>query len=66
MKYIEEIEKNLNIKAKKKFLPLQAGDVPDTYADVTSLIKITKYSPNTNIKLGIYNFINWYKEYYKV
>ncbi|MAJ22862.1 MAG: capsular biosynthesis protein CpsI [Candidatus Pelagibacter sp. TMED64] len=66
MKYIEEIEKNLNIKAKKKFLPLQAGDVPDTYADVTSLIKIIKYSPNTNIKLGIYNFINWYKEYYKV
>ena len=47
-------------------LPLQPGDVPDTYADVQVLIDDLDYQPSTSIEDGIANFIAWYKEYYKV
>jgi len=65
MYFIEQIEKNLNKKAEINYLPLQAGDVPETYADVNALIDYVGYSPSTSIESGIEKFINWYKEYYK-
>ncbi|MAS82482.1 MAG: capsular biosynthesis protein CpsI [Legionellales bacterium] len=65
MYFIEQIEKNLDKKADKNYLPLQAGDVPATYANVDALIDYVGYSPSTSIELGIENFIKWYKCYYK-
>ena len=66
MYFIEQIEKNLNKKADKNYLPLQAGDVPATYANVDALIDYVGYSPSTSIESGIENFIKWYKDYYKI
>ena len=51
-------------KAKKNLLPLQPGDVPDTFADVEDLIKDTGYKPTTTIDEGIQKFVQWYLEYY--
>jgi UDP-glucuronate 4-epimerase len=64
--YIEAIEIKLNLNAKKEFLPLQPGDVPDTFADVSDLVNDLNYKPATTIKDGIGSFIDWYKEFYKV
>lgn len=64
MDFVDEIEKAIGKKAKKNFMPLQAGDVPATYADVNSLIKDTGFKPATTIEIGIGNFIKWYKDYY--
>ena len=66
MYFIELIEKNLNKKAKKNYLPLQPGDVPETYADVDALIDSVGYSPSTSIESGVESFIKWYKGYYKL
>ena len=65
MAFIEAIEKAIGKKAIKEYLPLQAGDVPATYADVSDLIKDTGFKPATPIVEGINNFVKWYKEYYK-
>ncbi len=64
MEYIRSIEKNLGKKAKINFLPLQPGDVPDTFASTQNLKKKFKYKPNTPVKIGISKFIKWYKSYY--
>ena len=64
--YIEAIEEALGIKAEKEFLPLQLGDVPDTYADVDDLVKEFDYKPSINVKQGVKNFVKWYKEFYKI
>lgn len=64
MAFVEAIEKAIGKKAVKKYLPLQAGDVPATYADVNDLIKDTGFKPSTSIAEGINNFIEWYKDYY--
>ena len=45
--------------------PMQQGDVPKTYADINNLVEDYKYSPNTNIRAGIKNFINWFLKYNK-
>lgn len=66
MEFIESIEKHLGIKAKKDLLPLQPGDVPETYANVESLINDIDYKPETSIDYGVGKFIEWYKNYYKV
>ncbi len=66
MKYINEIEKVLKKKAKKNFLPMQAGDVAYTMSDSSLLKRLTGYTPSTNIKTGIKNFCRWYKNYYKI
>ncbi|MDI3325743.1 NAD-dependent epimerase [Pontibacterium granulatum] len=66
MRYIEVLEECLGIKAQKNLLPMQPGDVPDTYADVSDLMRDTGYQPNTTVETGIRNFVDWYKEYYKV
>ena len=65
-RFIELIEKNLNKKSIKNFLPLQQGDVPETFANIDKLTNITGYSPSTPIETGVKVFINWYKEYYSV
>ena len=52
-------------KAKINYMPLQKGDVYETYADTTKLFKSTKYKSKTDIKVGIENFIDWFREYYK-
>jgi UDP-glucuronate 4-epimerase len=66
MDFIEEIEFNLGIKANKKMLPIQPGDVPETWADVESLFNITGFRPRVSIKEGVKKFIEWYKGYYRV
>ena len=63
MDYIEALESSLGIEAEKELLPLQSGDVPDTYADVDDLVEEFNYKPLMNIKQGVENFVKWYKEY---
>lgn len=64
--FIEVLESKLGIKAVKNFLPLQDGDVPETYADVDDLMNDVGFKPATSIEYGIEQFVNWYKEYYKI
>ena len=64
--YIRAIEDALGIKADKELLPLQPGDVPDTYADVDSLVKELNYQPSMSVKQGVKNFVEWFKEYHKI
>lgn len=63
--YIAVLEKALGKKAEVELLPLQAGDVPDTYADVVGLIEQFKYKPATTIEDGIGRFVDWYCDYFK-
>ncbi len=64
--YIGTLEKALGKEAEKELLPLQMGDVPDTYADVEALVEDVDYRPKTTIQEGIGNFVAWYKDYFKV
>ena len=66
MDYIKALENALGFEAEKNFLPLQDGDVPDTYANVDDLVKQFGYKPDMSVKQGVENFVEWYKEYYKV
>tara|TARA_Y100000591_G_scaffold332646_1_gene370864 strand:+ start:282 stop:1292 length:1011 start_codon:yes stop_codon:yes gene_type:complete len=66
MDCIDALEEALGIKAKKEFLPLQPGDVPDTFADVKDLINDFNFQPSTSIKSGINSFVDWYKSYYQL
>ncbi len=63
-RYIELIEKYLDKKAQLNLLPLQAGDVPDTFADVSNLEQAIDYRPNTSVETGIQNFLTWYMAYF--
>ncbi|BBN88655.1 NAD-dependent epimerase [Azospira sp. I09] len=65
MDYIAALEKALGKKAQMDMQPLQPGDVPDTYADVTDLIDQFHYKPATPVEQGIANFVAWYRDYYK-
>ena len=64
MSYIESIESCLGKQAMKNFLPLQAGDVPATSADVSELENITGFAPRTDYREGVRRFVSWYKDYY--
>lgn len=64
MDFIEEIEKNLDIEAIKEFMPMQAGDVPMNYADVSDLSANLDYKPSTTIETGVKQFIQWYRNTY--
>jgi len=64
MSYIETLEKYLGKTAEKELLPLQPGDVPDTYADVEALVQDVGYKPSTTIEQGIEKFVAWYDSYY--
>ena len=65
MDYIKELETNLGKEAKKEFLPIQPGDVPDTYADISDLSDELGYHPSTSVAEGVKNFSDWFKEYYE-
>ncbi|WP_440923128.1 NAD-dependent epimerase/dehydratase family protein [Candidatus Pelagibacter sp.] len=62
--FIKEIEKVLGKKAKRKYMPLQKGDVKQTLSNTNLLKKITRYNPKTNFKTGIRKFLDWYLNYY--
>ena len=62
--YISAIEDATGVIAKKEFLPLQPGDVPETYADISDLEEFFEYKPTTKVEDGIKNFVEWYKSYY--
>ena len=64
MDFIEAIESALGKKAEKNFLPMQAGDVPATYADVQDLMKDVDFKPDTSLNEGIHHFVDWYRDYY--
>ena len=64
--FINAIEEYIGIKAKKNLMPMQLGDVPATWADTALLELLTGYKPNTDISIGVQNFIGWYREYYSV
>jgi UDP-glucuronate 4-epimerase len=65
MHYIEVLEQCLGRKAEKKLLPLQVGDVPDTWADAEDLVRDVGYRPSTPVEEGVKRFVSWYLEYYR-
>ena len=64
--FVNLIENTIGIKAKKKFLPIQPGDVKETFAEISESTKDLKFIPKVNIKEGIPRFVNWYKKYYEI
>jgi UDP-glucuronate 4-epimerase len=64
-RYIECIERSLGRKATKNLLPLQPGDVPDTFADIDDLVRDVGYRPATPVEVGVERFVRWYVDYYK-
>lgn len=66
MRYIEVLEECLGKKAQKNFLPMQPGDVPATYADVTDLVEMVGFHPATSIETGVCQFVEWYRQYYTI
>ena len=65
MHYIEVLEECLGKKAEKNLLPLQPGDVPDTWADIDDLQQEVGYSPATSVEEGVRAFVDWYLSYYE-
>ena len=66
MDFIQVLEQTIGRKAQIEMLPLQPGDVPDTYADINALSAEIDFRPDTPIQHGINNFVNWYRDYYSV
>lgn len=66
LRYVEILEDCLGRKATKNLLPIQPGDVPDTYANVDALIRDVDYQPTTPVEVGIERFVRWYRDYYRV
>ena len=64
--YISALEKGLGKIAEKQLLPLQAGDLQDTYADVTDLVEEFSYQPKTTVNEGVQKFVEWYQDYYRL
>lgn len=65
MDFVDAIEDVLGRKAERNYLPMQMGDVPATWADASLLERLTGYRPQTDIRDGIAEFVNWYREYYE-
>jgi UDP-glucuronate 4-epimerase len=66
LRYVEVLEQCLDRKVEKIMLPMQPGDVADTFADVRELIEDVGYKPSTPIEVGVRKFVDWYREYYRV
>ncbi|RMH13013.1 MAG: capsular biosynthesis protein CpsI, partial [Gammaproteobacteria bacterium] len=64
--YIAAFERALGIQAKKELLPMQPGDVHETWADVSDLEALVNYRPNTPIAVGVQRFVDWYLDFYQV
>ena len=65
IRYIEVLETYLGKKAQRNLLPLQPGDVPDTFADVQDLVEDVGYRPSTSVEDGVKSFVDWYRSYYR-
>jgi UDP-glucuronate 4-epimerase len=65
LRYIEVLENRLGRKAERTLLPMQPGDVADTFADVSELVRDIDYKPSTPIEIGIGNFVAWFRDYYQ-
>lgn len=65
MHFIELLEQNLGRTVEKRLLPMQPGDVPDTWADVSALRRDVGYAPNTSIERGVAQFVGWYRDYFQ-
>ncbi len=65
MRFIELIEENVGKKAEKNLMPMQDGDVKDTWADTSDLTNDVGYQPSTPIEVGVKNFVEWYLEFYQ-
>lgn len=66
IRFIEVIEEKVGRKAKMNLMPIQDGDVAETYADVDDLMKYVNFKPDTSIEVGVGRFVDWYRDYYKV
>ena len=62
--FVQSLESALGIKAKKNFMPMQAGDVYQTFADIDDLFNVTGYKPKMSVEQGVNNFVDWYREFY--
>ena len=62
--FVQSLESALGIKAKKNFMPMQAGDVYQTFADIDDLFNVTGYKPKMSVDQGVNNFVDWYREFY--
>lgn len=65
LQYIHTLEECLDRKARMEMLPLQAGDVPDTEANVSALVQATGYAPRVDVRSGVKHFVDWYRDYYR-
>ncbi len=65
-RFIEVLENTLGVKADKKMLPIQPGDVLETYADIEDLTRDVGFKPTTSIEIGIPKFVDWYRSYYQI
>ena len=66
LSFIGAIESEVGIKAQMKFLDMQPGDVPSTFADASALYELTGFKPSTSVAAGVKEFVNWFREYYEV
>ena len=66
LRYIEVLEDCLGVKAQKKLLDMQPGDVPATFADVDDLVRDLDYRPGTTLEFGVARFVDWYKDYFNL
>jgi UDP-glucuronate 4-epimerase len=64
--FIESLENSIGIKAKQNLMPMQPGDVYQTYADVDDLFNTTGYKPAMSVSQGVDNFVNWYRDFYQI
>ena len=66
LNYKEVLEASLGIKVEKELLPLQPGDVPNTFANIDDLVEEFGYKPSISVEQGVENFVRWYQEYHNV
>ncbi len=66
MDFIHILEKHIGIDAQKEYLPMQPGDVPETFADIDALVREVGYRPDMSLEEGLRQFVAWYRDYYKV
>jgi UDP-glucuronate 4-epimerase len=66
LEMIDALEKCLGRRVERRLLPMQPGDVPETYADVQALTDVTGFTPSTPIAVGIERFVDWYRDFYRI
>ncbi|MBO9488983.1 NAD-dependent epimerase [Endozoicomonas sp. G2_1] len=66
MEFVQSLERSLGLEANKNFMPMQPGDVYQTYAEVEDLFEVTGHRPSVSVADGVERFVNWYREFYKI